>query len=144
MRPSIEEWALAIAEVVATRATCRRRAVGCVLLDARGKVLATGYNGRASGLPHCVDQNRHCTGASHASGTDLDGCEAIHAEANALLQCSEVREIATTVVTVSPCVACTKLLLNTGCRRIVFKEKYAHDQESKRLWRGGRRKWIEL
>ena len=53
MRLSRDEWALKLALLTAQRTTCCRRAVGCVLLNARGHVLSTGYNGVAAGLPHC-------------------------------------------------------------------------------------------
>ena len=53
MRPSKDQWAMSLAHETAKRATCLRRSVGAVLLNARGHVLATGYNGVASGLPHC-------------------------------------------------------------------------------------------
>ena len=53
MRPTRDEWAMSMAKITALRATCLRRQVGCVLLNARGHVLATGVNGVASGLPHC-------------------------------------------------------------------------------------------
>jgi dCMP deaminase len=133
MRPSLDEWGLALARVVATRGTCARRQVGCVLTDAKGRILATGYNGVAAGRSHCRDAGRRCPGALMKSGSGLDLCEAIHAEQNALLQCSDVRDIHTCYVTASPCVHCVKMLLNTGCRRIVFAEDYAHG-ESKQWW----------
>lgn len=117
--------------VQATGATCARRKVGCVLVDARGKVLSTGYNGPASGEPHCIDCP--CLGAKMPSGTGLDSCEAIHAEANALLQCHEVQAIDTCYVTASPCVHCVKMLMNTSCRRVVFLDEYPHP-EARELW----------
>lgn len=167
MRPSRDAWALGIAKLTATRSTCLRRAVGCVLLDARGHVLATGYNGVAAGRPHCnesQDEPRDyepwgdpklglerptrfetvyphaCPGAQAPSGTALDACHAIHAEANALLQCHDVHTIATVYVTASPCVHCTKLLLNTSCQRIVFLEEYPHGEASA-LWTLSGRTW---
>lgn len=45
-----------MAKLVATRATCLRRHVGCVLVNARGHVLSTGYNGVAAGTPHCNEE----------------------------------------------------------------------------------------
>ena len=167
IRPTHDEYFLAIAGVVATRATCLRRAAGCVLVDARGHVLATGYNGRPSGCPHCNELTRcvplgqsdqaipaklidtwpHvCAGVLIdgklvASGTNLDACEAIHAEQNALLQCSNIYNIETCYVTVSPCLTCVKLLLNTNCKRVVFAIPYAHDEIASRLWTAGGRIW---
>lgn len=144
MRPSKDEWLLAMARLVATRGTCARRQVGCVLVDARGHVLSTGYNGRPRGLDHC-SEGSPCAGAASPSGTDLDLCEAVHAEANALLQCPDVEAIDTCYVTVSPCVGCVKLLLNTSCRRIVAAAPYAaiHEAGARGLWqRAGRAAWV--
>ena len=157
MRPTRDEWAMMIARVTAKRATCLRRQVGCVLLDAKGHVLATGYNGVASGAPHCNEElmtmeppqsvdyqlrplvtaiviHPHaCEGAYAHSGTNLDACQAIHAEQNALLQCRDVYQIDTCYTTCSPCITCVKLLLNTGCARLVFGERYPHS-EALELW----------
>src|SRR6185369_17662947 len=52
--PKAETW-LEVARAIAKQSTCLRRQVGCVLTDARGHVLSTGYNGVASGMPHCND-----------------------------------------------------------------------------------------
>ena len=146
MRPSIDQWALTLAEIVALRATCIRRHVGCVLLDNHNHIIATGYNGRTVGLPHCQD-GIVCVGwePGVTSGTNLDACEAIHAEQNALLQCGDVHEIHTCYTTHSPCLTCTKLLLNTSCQRIVFRHPYAHTQ-AQELWLTARPKdsWINL
>lgn len=53
MRPTLDEYFLKMAQLVATRSTCLRRAVGCVMTNHRGHVLATGYNGVAAGAHHC-------------------------------------------------------------------------------------------
>ena len=129
------------------------------MLNARGHVVSTGYNGVAAGLPHCNEitdvekthstfgsvqlQNVHgfaCSGATSPSGTNLDGCEAIHAEQNALLQCRNVYEIDTVYVSASPCVTCTKLLMNTSARRVVFSEEYPHNQ-ARDMWEKSGRVW---
>lgn len=132
MRPSRDEIGLRLAETWALRGTCARRQVGCVLMDVDGIELSSGYNGPASGQQHCVDHP--CAGATCKPGEGLELCEAIHAEANALLKCSDVRRIHTCYATHSPCLHCVKLLLNTGCRRIVFRHPYAHDAASRGLW----------
>lgn len=151
MRPSRDEWAMKLALLTAQRATCCRRQVGCVLLNARGHVLATGYNGVAAGLPHCNYHDPYfetgfphaCSGANSPSGTNLDGCQAIHAEQNAMLQCKDVYSIHTCYVTASPCMTCVKLLLNTSCERIVFVEEYPHSA-ARELWTGAGRAWEQL
>lgn len=135
-RPTKDEYFIRMAMLVATRGTCARRQVGCVLTSSRGHVLATGYNGPPAGRAHCVDSP--CPAASAESGTKLDECFAVHAEQNALLQCRDVFEIETAYVTVAPCAACLKLFLNTSCRRLVVGDWYAaeHTEALKRWWRG--------
>lgn len=152
MRPTRDEWAMMVVRDTAKRSTCLRRNVGCVLLNSRGHILSTGYNGVAAGLPHCnegsariiryglgkprldgLNYTNACPGATAASGTALDACLAIHAEQNALLQCQDVWEIYTCYSSVSPCISCIKLLLNTSCQEVVFDEEYPHP-EAKHLW----------
>ena len=135
-RPSRDEYFLAMAALVSLRATCRRRRVGCVLVDSHRHVLATGYNGVACGRDHCLDTP--CVGADLPSGTGLDQCEAIHAEQNAMLQCRDTQTIDTAYITVSPCITCVKLLMNTSCKRIVFLENYTQ-QAARDLWKG---EWV--
>ena len=141
MRISRDQWAMELAIVTSKRATCLRRKVGAIFLNQRGHIIATGYNGNASGLPHCLDYP--CKAALSASGTNLDGCMALHAEANALLQCHDPYMIDTAYVTTSPCVHCIKLLLNTSCNRIVFNEEYPHS-ESEIIWKSANRIWEKL
>ena len=66
-----------MALLVSERGTCVRRKVGCILVNKKNHVLATGYNGNPSGFSHCLDNP--CKGANSTSGKDLDKCEAIHA-----------------------------------------------------------------
>lgn len=142
VRPDLDSYYIAMAYVVASRGTCARRQVGCILTDAVGNVLSTGYNGRPRGWLHCRGAPgpdvEPCVAAGAASGLDLDGCEAIHAEMNAALKCADVERIHTAYTTTSPCVTCAKLLLNTGCRRVVYAEPYAHDDAALRLLARGR------
>lgn len=140
-RPDIDTYYLELARVISLRGTCARRQVGAVLVDANGHVLATGYNGRPRGWLHCrgsgplVDP---CPTARSTSGLNLDGCEAIHAEQNALLQCGDVSRVHTCYSTTAPCITCAKLLLNTGCQRVVYTDSYPHDAEVLRLLARGR------
>ncbi len=129
-RPTWDKYFSMMALVVASRSTCVRRKVGCVLVSEENRVIGTGYNGVARGLDHCIDHP--CPGANASSGQDLDGCEAIHAEVNALINCSDPFEIRYVFVTASPCISCTKLLMNTPCRKLFYIEKYTNDGED--LW----------
>ena len=139
-RLSRDMYFLVIAKAVSLRSTCDRRKVGCVLVDVNYHILSTGYNGPASGLPHCTDVG--CARKDWPSGTALETCGAIHAEQNALLQCGNTKAIYTAYITHSPCVTCVKLFMNTGCRRLVFSDPYPHNSEQ--LWNMMGREWIHL
>ena len=138
-RISADEWGLRLAEVTALRGTCVRRKVGAVTVDCRGVILSTGYNGVPRGFTHCTITP--CAGHGFASGAGLDVCEAIHAEANAIIFAPDPQRIATIYVTTAPCIACVKLLLATSARRIVFRDDYAASGEA--LWMTSlSREWI--
>ena len=155
MRPTLDQYMMSIAQLAAARTTCIRRGVGCVLANKRGHILAVGYNGVAAGMPHCNERRaRNGMGAARGTpeeyfphackGHDLppgqDSCEAVHAEQNALLQCRDPWEIKTAYVTLSPCKACMKLLLNTSCSRLVILEKHV-DELPLDLWIRAGRTW---
>lgn len=129
VRPSKVQYFSAIALLVASRASCIRRKVGCVLIDERGFVLSTGYNGVPAGKPHCIETGQ-CKGAREKSGQGLELCEAIHAEQNALLQCKDTMAIHSCFVTATPCIHCLKLLMNTGCKKIYYIEPYPDRQKA--------------
>ena len=137
-RPNKTTYFLAMAKLVSTRGTCARRRVGCVLVDKHGLVLATGYNGNGRGQGHCIDSP--CEGAKFKSGEGLEKCEAIHAEQNAILQCKNTEHIEKAYITLSPCVTCVKLLLNTSCKEIVYLEDYVN-KDAERIWKNANRLW---
>jgi dCMP deaminase len=143
-RPDQTSYFLYMAMLVATRGTCCRRKVGCVLTNERNHVLATGYNGVPSGFKHCNIPGQECEGAKFPSGQGLEFCEAIHAEQNALLQCPDVYKIDTCYCTTAPCVTCTKLLLNTSCKTIIFEEDYPQAEKAKTMWLNAGRSWLQV
>ena len=137
-RVSKHESFLQIAETIALRGTCSQRKVGCVLVDKHSRILSTGYNGVASGLPHC-NEGHPCPGAAAPSGTQLDDCGAIHAEQNAILLLSDPWAVEAAYVTVSPCMSCMKLLLGTSCETIYTRSIYP-DSRALDLWASAGRK----
>lgn len=164
-RVSKDKYFLQMALLTATRGTCPRRQVGCVLVNALGHVIGTGYNGVPRGVPHCheiKDTNQlpigvnlngditfqmpsnFCTGATYSSGEGLDKCQAVHAEQNALLQCADTQQIAKAYISCSPCMHCIKLFMNTSCQELVFGEEYASAEDAKALWLSVGRKWTLL
>jgi dCMP deaminase len=126
VRPSLDVYYGAMLPLVASRGTCPRRLVACVLVDDHGRLVATGYNGNAPGLPHCMDAP--CPGAESLGGP-REACEAVHAEASALLQArSSRREPRTAYCSLTPCMDCAKLLVSAGVRRVVAAAAYKHDE----------------
>ena len=107
------------------RSACERAQVGAALVM-ENRVVATGYNGPASGYP--ADTNLGCRSwCTRAAGNpDLTtgygfACPSIHAEANALLHASRGdTEGATLYVTHSPCADCAKLISNSGVSKVVM------------------------
>ena len=126
-RPSWDDYFMRIAHEVAKRSTCLRRSVGAVVvLDKR--ILATGYNGAPSGLPHCAETGCLRDQLNVPSGERTELCRGLHAEMNALLQGARhgVRmEGASLYGTLAPCSLCSKMIINTGIVRVVAATDYA-------------------
>jgi dCMP deaminase len=122
MRKSWDAYFMDIAREVASRATCDRKHVGCVIVKAK-YILATGYNGSVAGLPHC-DEVGHMMVNGHCERTS-------HAEANAIVQAAKhgvSTDGTTAYITASPCWTCFKLLASGGVKRIVFGEFYRDER----------------
>jgi len=128
-RPELDEYFLKIAAVVAERSTCRRHHVGAVAVRDK-HILATGYNGAASGLKDCLELGclRDELGIEH--GTRHEICRGIHAEQNVIIQAA-LHGVdlsgATVYVTHSPCILCAKMLVNAKIKRFVTFGSYADD-----------------
>lgn len=102
--------------------TCRRRRVGCVLVDNQKHIKATGYNGVPTGQEHCLDVP--CPGAEAPMGERLEDCYATHAEINAFLQLQSYVAPLTLYCTVMPCRGCAKAISNTDVTRVVVMRRY--------------------
>ena len=116
-RPTWDEYFCNMATLTATRSSCNRLHVGCVLvLDNR--VVAQGYNGYLSGAQHTA-----LIRDGHNIGT-------IHAEQNAVLDCAK-RGVScnktTAYITHYPCFNCIKLLAAAGIKEIKYIEDYNND-----------------
>ena len=120
-----DDYFLEIAETVAKRGTCTRRQVGCVLVDSKGHIVATGYNGVPKNFKHCIDSP--CDGAMYPSGEGLEKCEAIHAEINAFLQLRSDDDSLTMYTTTTPCLGCAKVICNSNVKKIVSLYQYSQD-----------------
>ena len=120
---------MTIAEDVSRRSTCLRRRVGAILVVDR-RLLATGYNGAPSGVPHCAETGCLRERMAVPSGERQELCRGLHAEQNAIIQAAKhgVRiDGATLYTTLHPCSMCAKMAINAGVRRIVCREDYPDD-----------------
>lgn len=115
--------------MVASRSTCDRALVGCVLVNRDHRIVSTGYNGSVSGNPHCDDVG-HTMRDGHCIAT-------IHAEMNAILYCAK-EGIPTKgticYVTHFPCLNCTKALIQAGICEIIYKNDYRVDNYAVELF----------
>lgn len=121
-RAGWDEYFMAIASQVATRATCDRKHVGAVIVRDRN-ILSTGYNGSIASRPHC-DEIGHMMEAGHCVRT-------IHAEANAIIQAAKhgvAIDGADIYITASPCWQCFKKIANAGIQRIIYGEFYRDER----------------
>ncbi len=125
-RPSWEEYFMEIARLVARRSTCLRRQVGAVMVKGKN-ILATGYNGTPSGISHCEQTGCLRQKLNVPSGERHELCRGLHAEQNAIIQAAKhgVNIAGSTLYcTNSPCIICSKMLINAGVERIVYLEGY--------------------
>lgn len=126
-RPSWDEYFMKIAEVAAMRSNCSRRHVGAVVVRAR-HILSTGYNGTPHGVVNCFAGG--CPRCAHTtkSGDHLEECLCVHAEQNAICQAAmhgHAIEGASIYVTISPCLTCAKLIINSGIKEVIYGGDYA-------------------
>lgn len=128
-RPSWDEYFMRIAGDVARRSTCLRRHVGAIVVVQK-RILATGYNGAPTGVPHCADTGCLREELQVPSGERHELCRGLHAEQNAMIQAAKhgVRiDGATLYTTHHPCSLCAKMAINAGIQRIVCREDYPDD-----------------
>lgn len=118
---------MSIADLVSTRSTCLRRAVGAVLVRDR-RILATGYNGAPSGLQHCLERGCLRVQQDVPSGERHELCRGLHAEQNAIIQAA-LHGVSTRgakiYCTNHPCVICAKMIINAGISEVVIRDSYA-------------------
>ena len=134
-RPTVDEYFMEIAEVVAKRSTCLRNHVGAVIVRDK-RILSTGYNGAPRNLEHCLDIGCMREQQNIASGTRHEICRAVHAEQNAIIQSAlhgVSIEDATLYCTHQPCILCAKMIINSKIKRVVFANNYP-DTEALRFF----------
>lgn len=127
---SSEKWDprfMALAKNVAEWSTCHRRKVGAVIVIDK-RIISTGYNGAPTGMENCLERG-YCVREKLGieSGTRREVCYATDAEQNAITQAAKLGtpiDGATLYVTHQPCAICTKLIISSGIKRIVYGYDY--------------------
>lgn len=124
IKQSFESIFMRLATDLATRSHCVRAQVGAVLTkDTR--IVSIGYNGPPAGTHNCDEEWPESGCARDSKGS----CSlALHAEQNAILYAiknGSKLEGATLYVTLSPCIACARLILSSGIVKVFYKDSYA-------------------
>ena len=124
-----DERFMNLAETVADWSSCyqQNRHVGAVCVRDK-RVLTTGYNGAPSGIKSCSERGECLRRVRDIpSGTMQEVCYAVHAEQNAICQAAKLGISlagATMYVTHQPCVICTRMIINSGVKRVIYKNGY--------------------
>ena len=117
---------MSIARVVASRSNCVKRRVGSIIAVDR-RIISTGYNGTPRGVRNCNEGGCPRCNSFAEGGTRLDECLCSHGEENAITQASyhgvSVRG-ATLYTTFSPCLMCTKMIINAGIEEVAYNTAY--------------------
>lgn len=128
-RPDWDTYFMEIASLVSKRSTCLRRQVGAVIVKDRN-ILSTGYNGAPSGITHCEVTGCLREKLNVPSGERHELCRGLHAEQNAIIQAAyhgtSIKD-STLYCTNLPCSICSKMLINAGITKIIYKEGYMDD-----------------
>ena len=125
-RPGWDEYFMQIARIVALRSNCMKRKVAAVIVKDK-RIISTGYNGTPRGVKNCNEGGCPRCNSLADSGTQLGECLCSHAEENSIVQAAyhgiSVKD-ATLYSTFSPCLICTKMIINAGIREVVFNLDY--------------------
>lgn len=134
-RPSWDIYFMDIAHVVARRSNCIRRQVAALIVrDTR--VISTGYNGTPRGVRNCFEGGCPRCASDAPSGKDLSECLCSHAEENAITQaaCHGIAVGGAAIYsTMSPCLQCAKMIINSGIREVIYESEYEFHEVTKSI-----------
>ena len=106
---------LRMARIWAENSYCTRRKVGALVVKDK-MIISDGYNGTPAGFENVCELDNGTTKPY-----------VLHAEANAITKIAKSgnnSDGATLYVTASPCMECSKLIIQSGIRRVVYSESY--------------------
>lgn len=119
---------LKMAAIWAQNSYCKRRQVGALIVKDRS-IISDGYNGTPSGFENVCEDEEGCTKPY-----------VLHAEANAITKMAQSNNSskgATLYVTAAPCLECSKLIIQSGISRVVYRDSYRLTDGIELLMRAG-------
>ncbi len=135
VRPSWDDYFMNIAQGVALRSNCLKRKVAAVIIKDK-RIVSTGYNGTPRGVANCNEGGCPRCNSFGKSGSGLEDCFCSHAEENAITQAAyhgvSIKD-ALLYTTFSPCLLCTKMIINSGISEVVFNHSYPMSGTSVKL-----------
>lgn len=134
-RPGWDEYFMAIAKVVASRSNCVKRKVAAIIVKDK-RVISTGYNGTPRGTKNCNEGGCPRCNQLDVTGANLADCLCSHAEENAITQAAyHGTSVKDSVLysTYSPCLLCTKMIINCGISEVIFNVSYVMSETPIRL-----------
>ena len=124
----LDQRYLKMADIWAQNSYCKRRKVGALIVKDK-MIISDGYNGTPSGFENVCEDEDNKTKPY-----------VLHAEANAITKVAKSgnsSDGATLYVTSSPCLECSKLIIQAGIKRVVFTENYRLEDGINLLKRAG-------
>ena len=118
----LDKTYLEMAQIWAQLSKAERKKVGCLIVK-DGSIISDGYNGTPSGFENSCEYNPN-PNLFHKLITKP---EVLHAESNAITKLSkstQSSEGSTMYITISPCLDCSKLIIQSGIKRVVYKNNY--------------------
>lgn len=112
-RPNWDDYLMAIAILVSTRSHDLDTQHGAVIVDHHHRILGVGYNGFPRGGSN----------EAHPTTRPEKYARMVHAETNAIVNCSVRPEQAIMYVTGTPCPRCMQLIIQAGIRMVVFGDR---------------------
>ena len=115
-----------LAHMAKRRGNCLRRQVGALVVNEH-RIISTGYNGTPRGIRNCFEGGCPRCAGDTPSGEGLGECICCHAEENAITHAAYYGTAlngATIYCTLSPCLLCVKLIINSGIREVIYEEEY--------------------
>jgi dCMP deaminase len=123
IKPSWDDYFMAIAKIIGTRSSCDRLRSGAILVK-DNRIISTGYNGAPPKLEDC-DEVGHLMEEGHCVRT-------IHGEHNTILQAAIIPGATTTGTTMytkyAPCIHCCKYVVAAGIKKIVYSKIYRNSK----------------